>query len=137
MKLFPEAVKYCKDNLVSIIQEVDDWHNTGELVSGCFRHFANLLLKEAPTISDHKLQVAENVFNSLLRKFTLEQTELLRRLSHLEELEKLVENLKCCGNCKNYGYSEKYCPHRDEMIANDYFDCYQSDNLTAEERKAK
>lgn len=51
-----------------------------------------------------------------------------------ESLKMQIEDMACCGNCKNYGYTEKYCPHKEEMFAKEYYDCWQSDSLTRSER---
>lgn len=68
---------------------------------------------------------------SLACKYADEATKAESRVA---ELEKQVEDLKCCGNCKNYGYTEKYCPHKEEMFAKEYYDCWQSDGLKRSER---
>lgn len=69
-------------------------------------------------------------------------------LNRLEEAEKTIEDMKCCGNCKKYGTIK--CP---KMIKKTIIDCesiliipkvypnngccdnWQSDNLAEEERK--
>ena len=75
------------------------------------------------------------------------EAELLSRLNRLEELEKLnkshvqgiinlekqIEDMKCCGNCKEYSYHEPCdtCFHEPKECC----DNRKSDNLTREERK--
>lgn len=51
----------------------------------------------------------------------------------LQEAEKMVGNLKCCGNCRGWLYNDVAC-----LEAHDAYglcDKWQSDNKTQEERK--
>lgn len=72
MELFIKAKEYCLKNLYQITKELEEWHNTGLLSSGSFRMFAKMLVDEAPSVADHKLQVAENIYNAIIRKWLLE-----------------------------------------------------------------
>ena len=55
--------------------------------------------------------------------------------------EELVKNLKCCGNCAaaSYGHDMELICERDKMnkLAENCCSDWQSDNLTAEERRVK
>jgi hypothetical protein len=51
----------------------------------------------------------------------------------IKRLEAEVEGMKCCGNCKYF--SSYDCPLHWSCEPNEYCDNWQSDELTAEDRK--
>lgn len=53
-------------------------------------------------------------------------------LAKFEELEKEVENLKCCGNCSGEG--DPYCKYNEEKPEK-CCSYWKSDGLTAKDRK--
>lgn len=76
-------------------------------------------------------------------KLEQKKTELLRRLSRLEELEKQVIDLLCCGNCEYYMLCDKnqnsfMCSTDDHydyyQRASGYCPSHEPDGLSREER---
>lgn len=82
MKIFPEASAFCKQHICEITNEIEDWHNTGILTAGYFRKFAEIMLQEVPSIADHKLQVAENVYCAILRRYFLDNYKPTKELTN-------------------------------------------------------
>lgn len=85
-------------------------------------------------------------FAELEKKYENDTGDLIAKVASrdamIDELEKEVENLKCCGNCINYGYDMEedrhYCNkhiYSGKRHAGICTNNWQSDNLTRKERE--
>lgn len=83
-------------------------------------------------------------FAELEKKYENDTGDLIAKVASrdamIDELEKEVENLKCCGNCCNYHFEkESHCyvngNYDYDKSPSDYCDNWQSDNLTRKERE--
>lgn len=88
-------------------------------------------------ICDQKKKIAEleKENERLILKNNWYHEEHAKEMNKRVELEKQIESLKCCGNCKHYEHKAEICPNKKSRCACEYYDCYESDNLTREERK--